>query len=109
MRLTGLNRITLIHITRGHSSYHIASDAIVRAAVLHYHSNLLQAGADRKMKVFITSATGYVGQEIAKKLIAEGHTVGGRLSSSPILFLLFLICCDQIVCSTYHLAAATFR
>ena len=28
------------------------------------------------MKVFLTSATGYIGSEIARQLIAEGHTVG---------------------------------
>lgn len=28
------------------------------------------------MKVFLTSASGYVGAEIAKVLQAEGHTVG---------------------------------
>ncbi len=31
------------------------------------------------MKVFVTSATGYIGAEIAKLLLAEGHTVGEQL------------------------------
>ena len=31
------------------------------------------------MKIFVTSATGYIGAEIAKLLLAEGHTVGEQL------------------------------
>ncbi len=39
------------------------------------------------MKVFVTSATGYIGAEISKLLLAEGHTVGelpGLMSSRPL-------------------------
>ena len=35
------------------------------------------------MRIFVTSATGYIGAKIAKLLLAEGHSVGEERTITP--------------------------
>ena len=47
------------------------------------------------MRIFVTSATGYIGAEIAKLLLAEGHDVGEGLTITPFGLVPHLIDLDR--------------